>query len=188
MTNTLFNAAVCFAANKHGEALRKGTDLPYLLHPMEAATIVGSLTDDREILAAAVLHDVMEDADVTKTELTDLFGSRVAELVAAESENKRESQSAASTWRVRKEETIAHLAETQDVAVKMIALGDKLSNMRAIDRDYRAIGESFWNRFNQKDKSQHGWYYRAVADALSDLRETDAWKEYDQLIKGIFHM
>jgi myo-inositol-1(or 4)-monophosphatase len=166
--------------------VRKGTNIPYILHPMEAAAIVGSMTSDPEILAAAVLHDVLEDTPVTAAVLEDRFGSRVAELVAAESEDKRDTLPAEETWRVRKEETIRHLRETQDPGEKMIALGDKLSNIRAMYRDHLEIGDRLWDRFNQKDKREHHWYYASIAEALNMLEKTLAWKEFDTLVRAVF--
>ena len=182
----LLNRAIVFAVEKHAGAVRKGTVIPYIVHPLEALAIASSMTDRQEVLAAAVLHDVVEDAGVSRSELVDRFGERVAELVMAESEDKREDEDKSASWRTRKEETIAHLRKISNIDVKVIALSDKLSNMRSIYRDYTTIGEDFWNRFNQKDKSQHGWYYSEMADVLSELSDTFAWKEYSQLVVKVF--
>ncbi len=182
----LLSLAVQLAAEKHDAMRRKGTATPYLLHPMEAAAIVGTMTDDPCILAAAVLHDVVEDTDTSVEEIRSLFGERVAQLVVAESENKRADRPAADTWLIRKQETIDDLRSTTDVAVKMICLGDKLSNLRSFKRDYAAIGAAFYQRFNQTDPKMHRWYHRSIADAMPELMHTDAWKEYDALIKKVF--
>lgn len=182
----LLNRAIVFAVEKHAGAVRKGTVIPYIVHPLDALAIASSMTDRQEVLAAAVLHDVVEDAGVSRSELVDRFGERVAELVMAESEDKREDEDKSASWRTRKEETIAHLRKISNIDVKVIALSDKLSNMRSIYRDYTTIGEDFWNRFNQKDKSQHGWYYSEMADVLSELSDTFAWKEYSQLVGIVF--
>lgn len=182
----LLDQAIVFAVEAHGGALRKGSSTPYILHPMEAAAIVGTMTSDREILAAAVLHDVVEDTGHTAAEIRARFGLRVAELVAAESENKREELPAGDTWKLRKQETLEHLQNTSDAAVKMITLGDKLSNIRAISRDYAALGDALWQRFNQKDKAEHAWYYASVARCLEELRVYPAWQEYDRLVRSVF--
>ena len=91
----LLNDAVEFAAQKHIGQYRKGSQLPYIIHPMEAAAICASFTNDVEVLAAAVLHDVVEDAHVAVDEIEERFGPRVAALVASESENRREDIPAA---------------------------------------------------------------------------------------------
>ena len=181
----LLDKAIVFAVNAHRGQLRKGSNAPYILHPMEAAAIVAAMTDDEEVIAAAVLHDTVEDTAVTLDEICEQFGKRVAELVAAESENKREDKPAASTWKIRKEETIEHL-KTAPKEVKMLTLGDKISNIRSICRDYEAQGDALWQRFNQKDKNEHRWYYKSIADCLSDLCEYPAYKEYVFLAEKTF--
>ena len=139
------------------------------------------------MLSAAVLHDVLEDTAVTEAELREVFGSRVAELVCAESENKRAELPAGDTWRIRKQETLDALREEDRRDVKILVLADKLSNVRAIHRDFRALGDALWERFNMKDKDQIGWYYRSIAEALeAELGETLAWQEYRGLVEGTF--
>ncbi len=84
----IFEKAVAFAFKAHEGQRRKDGSI-YVLHPLEVAVIVGSMTNDEEILAAAVLHDTVEDTSVTAQDILDNFGERVAELVAHETENKR---------------------------------------------------------------------------------------------------
>lgn len=184
MGSTL-NKAIVFATKAHEGQFRKGTNIPYILHPLEAAAIVGTITQDDEILAGAVLHDVIEDTNTTINEIKDLFGERVAELVASESENKRENEAAESTWKIRKLETLEHL-QTAPIDVKIITLGDKLSNMRAINRDYNKIGDELWSRFNQKDKNEHYWYYSSIAQCLAELADYPAFDEYIELVEQTF--
>ena len=69
----------------------------------------------------------------------------------------------------------------------MLALADKLSNIRAIARDIDKVGDQIWERFNQKDKNKHGWMYRQTAEALRELEDFPAWKEYDRLVRKVFH-
>ena len=177
------NAAILCAVNAHAGQLRKGTSVPYITHPIEAMGVVASLTDDENVIAAAVLHDVVEDAGITVEELRGRFGDRVAQLVSAESEDKMTSVPAAESWMTRKQATIDELSACKDIGIKMIALGDKLSNLRSIERDHAALGEKVWDRFNQKDPLMHKWYYVSFLDTLAELKETDAYKEYAQLIE-----
>ena len=183
----ILDRAILFATEAHRGAFRKGTRIPYILHPLEAAAIAATITVDCEVLAAAVLHDVIEDTAVTEEELLEVFGSRVAELVCAESENKRADLPAGDTWRIRKQETLDALRAEDRREVKILVLADKLSNMRSIHRDFRALGEALWERFNMKDPDQIGWYYRSIGEALeSELGETLAWKEYRGLVEETF--
>ena len=65
--------AVAFAAKAHRGQVRKGTSTPYIVHPMEAAAIVATITNDPAVIAAAVLHDVIEDTDYTADDVRRLF-------------------------------------------------------------------------------------------------------------------
>lgn len=181
---TLVTQAVSFAAKAHDGAFRKGSHIPYILHPMEAAAIAATITQDEEVIAAAVLHDVMEDCGVTAAELERRFGARVAALVLAESQTQYEDPF--TSWEMRKQEAVAKLA-TAGRDEKIIALSDKLSNMRAICRDYERDGDGVFFRFHQSDKRRHAWYYRSCAALLEDeLGYTDAWRELDGLVRRVF--
>lgn len=183
---SVFERAIIFATKAHAGEKRKGTGSPYIVHPIEAAAIASTMTSDPEVLAAAVLHDVLEDTDTTPEELGELFGERILRLVQDETENKRRDLPPESTWRLRKEETITFLREQAGREAKILALADKLSNMRAIYRDLQVLGDELWQRFNEKDKSMHAWMYRSISDALVDLSEYVVWEEYNWLIEATF--
>ena len=145
-------------------------------------TIVSTMTSDQEILAAAVLHDVVEDTDITIDEIRKRFGDRVAQLVDSESDRKMEF----TDWRARKEESLNRLSFASREE-KIVALGDKLSNMRAIARDYTTKGDdSFWEMFHVKEKAVHSWRYHALVEALSSLSDTYAFQEFRYLVNSIF--
>ncbi len=182
----LVSEAIAFAVKAHDGMRRKKSELPYILHPMEAATIVGTMTEDQNLIAAAVLHDVVEDAGVTIDEIEEKFGARVRELVESETENKRADLPPSDTWRIRKEETLAALKSTDDIEVLMVWLGDKLANMRAIYRDFKVEGVAMWQRFNQKDANEQAWYYRSIVALTERLSDTSAWLEYKTLTELVF--
>ena len=182
----LVSEAVVFAVKAHDGMRRKKSEAPYILHPMEAAVIVGTMSDDQNLIAAAALHDVVEDAEITIEEIEEKFGKRVRELVASETEDKRADLPPAETWRIRKEESLEGLKNTDDMGVLMVWLGDKLANMRSIYRDFKAEGHAMWQRFNQKDVSQQAWYYRSIAKLTERLSDTSAWLEYKTLTELVF--
>lgn len=182
----LVSEAIAFAVKAHDGMRRKKCDSPYILHPMEAAVIVGTMTDDQNLIAAAVLHDVVEDADISIEEIEERFGRRVRELVESETEDKRADLPPASTWRIRKEESLDVLKNTDDIAVLMVWLGDKLANMRAIYRDFKVEGNAMWQRFNQNDVSEQAWYYRSIVTLTKALSDTSAWMEYKTLTELVF--
>ena len=131
----MINKAIEFATKAHEGQLRKGPKRPYIVHPVEVADSVSTMTTDEEVISAAVLHDTIEDCkDVTREILAQEFSKRVASIVAQESEDK------SRTWMERKSATIEHL-RTAPREVQMVGLADKLSNMRDINRDYPVYGE-----------------------------------------------
>lgn len=177
----MVNKAIEFATRAHDGQFRKGTERPYIVHPLEVGKIVATMTKDEEVISAAILHDTVEDCKgVTVELLNDCFTPRVASLVAQESEDK------SKTWMERKAATIEYMKRAPE-EVKMIGLADKLSNMRDIDRDYPVYGEQLWNRFRMKDKNIIGWYYKGVRDALKGTFENiPAFEEYCDLIEKNF--
>ena len=182
LDSSLLDRAIHFAVDAHRNTARRGKNLPYIVHPLEALTIAATLTDDQEVLAAAVLHDTVEDTNVTNEDLKAAFGERVASFVETESD----VLVAGATWHDRKKNSRERLAAASREA-KIVALGDKLSNMRAIARDYAAQGETFWNLFHIKDKAVHGARYRGLVEALDDLSGTAAYEEFKRLVEQVFN-
>lgn len=181
----LLDRAIVFAVKAHAGTERRGKGFPYIVHPMEAMEIVATMTPDQELLAAAALHDTVEDTDVTVEQIRAEFGARVASLVAAESDDVVEGVSEEDSWHARKQAAIDRLARASHDA-KMVALGDKLSNMRAIARDYAVQGDKLWSLFHAPDPKDHEWHYRGLADSLRELSDTFAFKEFESLIDQVF--
>ena len=175
----MIEEAAAFAERVHRGTFRKGTTIPYIVHPMETAVIVSGFTDEEEMIAAALLHDVVEDAGVSEQQLEALFGPRVAALVMAETEDKTKS------WKERKAATLDHL-DTAPRESKVLILGDKLSNLRCTARDYMVMGEAIWDRFNEKRKSEHAWYYNGVAERIRELAGYPLCQEYFELCRKVF--
>ncbi len=181
----LLDRAIIFAVKAHHNTERRGKGFPYIVHPMEAVEIVATITPDQELLAAAALHDTVEDTDVTVEQLRAEFGERIASLVASESDEMPEGVSEEDSWHDRKQAAINRLAAASHDA-KIVALGDKLSNMRAIARDYKVKGDALWSIFHVKDKASHEWHYRGLASSLSELSDTFAYQELVRLIDEVF--
>ena len=185
MDTDLLDRAIVFAVEAHRHTERRGKGFPYIVHPMEAVEIVATITPDQELLAAAALHDTIEDTDVTYEQLCDAFGERIANLVHSESDEVISGVSEADSWHARKQAAIDRLTAAPRDA-KIVAIGDKLSNMRAIWRDYQTQGDDLWTIFHVKDKASHAWHYRGLASALSELSDTFAYQEFVRLIDEVF--
>ncbi len=179
---TQLDKAVTFATERHAGQVRKGTALPYIVHPMEVMYILYRMGADDNLLIAGVLHDTIEDTGTTKEEILELFGEDVANLVAGHSEDK------SKTWEERKITAIEHF-EKSDHRFKMLVMADKLSNMRAIAADYAKIGDKLWERFNAPPEKQ-AWYYGKLDDALMSLADYEntaaAYWEFNALFKDVF--
>ena len=180
LDTTLFDRAAQFAIEAHRGTERRGKGFPYIIHPMEAAAIVATVTNDPEMLAAAILHDTVEDTDVTIEQIEEMFGPRVAHLVNVETAQK------GASWRARRELQIERFRQA-DRDSQIVAMGDKLSNLRAIALDHRALGDALWSRFHAPEgKKDIEWYYRGIADALVNLADTAPYQEYLALIEDTF--
>lgn len=182
LRNAQLNQAIIFATERHAQQLRKGTAIPYILHPLETMQILCNMHADTNLMIAGLLHDTIEDTNTTAAEITALFGEEVAILVNHHSEDK------SKLWLERKTQAIQTL-KTADLRLKMLVMADKLSNMRSIARDYEDLGDALWARFNAP-KEKQAWYYNGILDALSELQEyddtADAYWELTERYKDVF--
>ncbi|MBP3884591.1 MAG: HD domain-containing protein [Olsenella sp.] len=179
----MLEEAIVYATVMHQGKVRKFGGRPFILHPMEVAQILSTMTDDMEVIAAGILHDVVEDTDGTLDEIEKRFGERVARLVDSESEDEYPGEDRSATWQRRKEGSLLSLRKSRDVGVKMLWLADKLSNLRSLSQTYSEQGEAMWSSLHQGDPERQLWYYKSVAKALElSLNRTGAFKE---LVKHI---
>ena len=182
---SILDKAIMFATLAHSGQTRKGGKIPYILHPMEAAVIAGEIMTslnrwDDNVLCAALLHDTNEDSKIPLETLSIVFNWEVAHLVEAQSEDKSKE------WKERKQHTIDYLLFCNDIPAKIVSLSDKLANMRAMKRDYEQVGNRLWERFNVTEKSEHGWYYTSLLQCYDEIKETEAYKEFETLVQGVF--
>ena len=180
----LIDKAITYATKHHEGVSRKGKKIPYILHPLEAMSVVATITDDNELIAAAALHDLIEDTDVTYDDIKLEFGKRIADIVNEESDNTLPNYGNLG-WKEKKALALNRL-KNANLDVKIVALGDKLSNIRAIHNDYYLIGNDFWNRFRESNPSSHKWRYMELVKCFDELKDTNAYKEFEWLVKDTF--
>ena len=156
--------AFVFACHAHEGMIRKGFNQNYIFHPVEVLSLASILTDDEDVLCAALLHDTVEE----------------------ESEDKKESMPKSQSWQIRKQEAVDKLKQEDDLGVKIVCLCDKVSNLRSFQLLCFDKGDDAWNSFNMKDPKKHYWYYSSILEALSELKDTPVYKEYDFLVHSIF--
>ena len=179
----MLEEAIIYATVMHQGKVRKFGSRPFILHPLEVAQILSTMTDDVEIITAGILHDIVEDTDGTLEEIEKRYGKRVANLVSSESETDYPGEERSATWKRRKEEALNVLRSSTDIGVKMLWVADKLANIRSLSGIYSEQGEKMWESLHQSDPEMQRWYYRSVAENVElSLNKTGAFKE---LIKHI---
>ncbi len=176
--------AVAFVVEHHGDDFRKGTRVPYLTHLMAVAETLASAYPERDaLIVAGLLHDVVEDTEVTFEGLEARFGPEVAALVRAVSKDDeamvaadgrpvppkpRSPQDERALWRRRREFMLAHV-RGPDVPADVLRLkaADALANLTSIARDLAnpAVGEGVWERF-KVGRGESLWFYREVTAAV----------------------
>jgi len=145
----LIEEALRFAAVRHDGQFRKGTNIPYLTHPVAVSML---LVEDRQpvpVVAAGLLHDLLEDTLTTPEEIEERFGSEVRRLVEAVSEPGKHL-----SWEERKRMTIQHVQTMQYDEVALLA-ADKIHNLRSIRLDVESAGKQVWDRFRRvRDRAE----------------------------------
>lgn len=183
--SSFLDRAIKYAVDAHHNVERRGKGFPYVVHPLEAMSIAATVTNDQEVLAAAALHDVVEDTDITIDELKKEFGERVAELVASESDNMDPGYHEGISWKDRKVAGLRRIKQSSRDA-QIVALGDKLSNMRAIYIDWLKIHEKIFDKFHEHDPSIHAWRYYQLSNCFDKLEGTYALEEFKFIVRIVF--
>ena len=176
----MIHKAIEFATVKHQNQKRKGTNIPYIVHPMEVMQILTANNCSNEVIVSGILHDTLEDTDTTIEEITSIFGSVVADIVNSESEDKTK------TWKERKQATINRIKEG-NLESKLVCCADKVSNLRSMFEDLKNIGDKLWGRFNAS-KEDIAWYYNEVYNSLSSLKDYPMYQEFKELIGKVFNV
>lgn len=182
MNPSLINKAIQFAARAHRDQSRKGTDLPYIVHPFAVGMILSQFGFSETVIAAGLLHDTLEDGKlagepVTVGDLTREFGADIAAIVSGCSEPDK-----SLPWRERKQHTVDAL-RSAPWPVKVVAAADKLDNLRAMTADFAQVGDALWQRFKQ-GRDEQEWYYRSVFQALVST-PPDAPPAYSRLLADL---
>ena len=157
-----FTKAISLAARAHEGQNRKGTQIPYITHPVAVAGLVAQFGGDEDQQIGGLLHDVLEDGGPQyATEIEREFGPRVLAIVEGCTDGTPDSKGQKAPWAERKEAYLAHLA-VANADVHMVSGSDKLNNARAILDDLVTIGPAVFDRFTAK-KDGTLWYYAELS-------------------------
>lgn len=180
MSDKIFSA-IRFAADAHSGQYRKGTKLPYLVHPIAVMQYLIQYNASDDAVAAGILHDTLEDTPTSADDLRAVFGNRITDLVIRASEpDKRLS------WMERKQHTIAALSDIDDLEQLMVVCADKLSNISSIESDLQTHGVNVWQRFNCGYEQQK-WYYCSLAEIFArHTHRSPIFDEYINITNRVF--
>ncbi len=190
----LVDKAMNYAAMAHKGTTRKASKTPYIVHPIEVTHYVREILDELEvdkdtyynILAAAALHDVVEDTKYTADDIRATFGDEVTALVASETEDKMRHLPSSQTWHIRKQGFLNHLGDAS-LGAQIIALADKTANALDLAEEKALEGEHMWDKFNEKDPLEHKWYFDTIASILEKpLGQTKVYRLYVDTLNKIF--
>lgn len=178
----LLPRAIAFAAEAHRQQARGTGAAARIVHPMEVVSVAATMTDDPALLAAAALHDTLETCPgLTAEAIEKTFGAHVADLVSFETEIADPE----TGWRERRQAELDRLKGADEEQL-ILALSDRLSDARALSREYAALKDELWQRFNQADRREQAWYYKALVVAFKPLERFGAYGEFKHLISSVF--
>ncbi len=161
--------ALALAVQAHDGQKRKGTDIPYVAHPMGVASIAldYGATEDQAI--AALLHDVLEDGGPQFVSvIREGFGEAVLAIVEGCTDGVPDAQGRKADWKERKRSYLDHLETAADEII-LVSGADKLHNARAIVSDLQSVGPTVFDRFSA-GRDGTLWYYRQLAKIFSGRR------------------
>lgn len=168
----LIGRAMQAAAVAHGAQVRKGEGVPYIVHPVEVCRVLrehGFHEELAELHAAALLHDSVEDTDMTLENVRHSFSPNVATWVSDASEIKCDQHGAKRSWSDRKSEHVTRLKNASWQACAVV-LADKIHNVRDILAEPR--DDAYWALFNATPAQMHNYYVATIESCLRQETET----------------
>lgn len=145
--------ALTLALHVHKYERRKGDGVtPYAVHPIGVALLLAKYTQDEDVIAAAILHDVLEDTDYSPHKIQKIFGRRVLKLVQDVSDKQPND-----IWSKRKYAYLKHLEKASKDSC-LIVCADKINNLKSIAEAYKKYGETIWKRFEASKKKKIEFY------------------------------
>lgn len=174
----LIQKALAKAIELHNNQFRKGSDnVPYIVHPAEMAIILSRFTTNEDLIAAALLHDVLEDSDYTKEQLIKEFNENVCDFVLMLTEDK----SITDYWERKKNALEKIKGNRAALAMKAI---DATINMKDTLSLLREKGESAWDLFNCSKEMRMG-YLKMLLEVAKDALVPDLLTDYITTFKDL---
>ena len=182
------NHAIRVASRAHEGQFRKGSDTPYIAHPMAVAMITQQYMEDEDMFIAALFHDILEDVPkwtYSRENIREDFGEEVLSIVEDVSEPNIDIPILAA-WTERKNYYIEHISQTNNPKSIIVSIADKIHNMSEILREYETKGEDVWQNFHV-DKGREIWFYEEVFNRIKNKEGVpeQAIRDYETILEQL---
>jgi len=161
----------------HGQQVRKTDGSPYVVHPMMVAKKLARLNFHDEVIAAAMIHDVLEDTDITEQQLRQELGDEVVDIILPLSENKK------LEWEERKKKYITDVKNAGH-ATKAVSIADKIHNLESVIETHKTMGPAIWTKFN-RGKEQKMWFEKEMLKSFQESWDHPMIAEYEKLLQQV---
>jgi (p)ppGpp synthase/HD superfamily hydrolase len=172
---SLVEKASLIAFVAHAGQVRKDGGSPYVIHPYMATLILSSYGFEERVLAAALVHDVLEDTQVTAEQLEGLLGADVVAIVRVLTEDK------ALPWETRKEQYVEAIRHASP-EVKAVSLADKIHNLESLFAAHAVQGAEIWKVFN-RGREQKLWFEKSLLRAFQETWSHPLIDRYAALVE-----
>jgi len=172
--NNLIEKAAQISVSAHKEQRRKTDGSPYAVHPIMVAFLLDRHGFSDDVIAAALVHDVLEDTDFPREEIINILGQDILEIVDKVSEDK------SLEWKARKEKYIETVKQSNE-KVKAVSIGDKIHNAKSLIAFHKEHGAETWDKFN-KPKDLKLWFEKEMLKAFKETWDHPLIAEYEKLV------
>lgn len=143
---------------------RKGTDIPYIIHPFGTMMIASNATKDENTLIACLLHDVLEDVDSSiydQDQIVQDFGNKVITIIKDVTKDDT-----IPNWHDRSNAYLDHLKHNACDEAVIVSASDKIHNLISVLSDYDTVGDKLWQRFTTNSASDQVWWYDSILQVI----------------------
>ncbi len=175
--------ALVIAKAAHAGQVRKGTSQPYIIHPYSVYGNLHAHTNDEATLAAALLHDVLEDVDPSRyseQHMREDFGDDIVQIVKLVTKDKT-----ITDWKQGNLAYLDTLRATEDHRALLVSASDKLDNLTTSLHDHAREGDTFWARFHAGKEDQKWWYESVHQLLLEKIPEHPLVIMYGQKVEQL---
>ena len=159
----------------HASQVRKVDDSPYVVHPITVALTVAKYGFSETVIAAALVHDVLEDTNYPEPQLRDELGDNILQIVLSLTENKSQ------VWEERKTKYIETIRNAS-TEVKAVSIADKIHNLNSILTGYNQLGFVIWEKFT-RGREQQQWFATQILTSYNHNWHHQLVDEYATLLE-----